>query len=122
MVMTKAPTCESCQGTGEMPTDYGCVDCPDCGGAGTLPSRSVLTEWRARDLERASSRGLAAESQDVRWLIAELRHARAALVEVVALAHDVEDDDAIAGKIRFVANRALGFHDLGPGVDPRSPR
>src|SRR5690606_30307256 len=37
-----ASRCAGCLGSGETPTDYGMVDCPDCGGAGFLPSRNVL--------------------------------------------------------------------------------
>jgi len=90
------------------------VDCPDCGGAGFLPSRNVLVEWRARDIERALSRGRTAENEDVRWLLAELRAARRALTEIIALAHDAHDPDQIALKIRFAANSALGMYDVVP--------
>lgn len=114
--MAELPKCSSCSGSGEVPTDYGSLDCPDCGGAGYLPSRSVLVDWRSRDLEGALSRGSAPEASDVRWMLAEMRQARAALTEIVALAHDVSDDrtdSAIAQRIRFVANRALGLWDVG---------
>ena len=104
-------TCRSCQGTGETPTDYGVVDCPDCGGGGVLPTRAVLIDWRARDIERALSVGQAADAADVKWLLAELRAARTALTEIVALAHDASDPDLIAQKIRFTGNGALGLYD-----------
>jgi len=103
------PSCTSCGGTGEIPTDFGPTDCPDCGGAGFLPRKSVLVDWRSRDIERAVSAGIRPAAVDIRWLLAELRSARSALSEVVALAHDVNDDDAIAMKIRVVASRALGL-------------
>ncbi len=109
--------CASCFGTGEAPSDYGIVDCPDCGGAGYLPTKNVLVEWRARDIERAVERGASAEAADVRWLLTELRNARAALTEIIALAHDAQDPDAIALRIRFAANRALGFYDVTPAAD-----
>jgi len=102
--------CLSCHGSGEYPTDFGLVDCPDCGGSGTLPSRKVLVEWRASDIERAYAGSREAVSSDVRWLLTELRTARNALNEIVALAHDVTDENAIALRIRFVANRALGLY------------
>ena len=105
-----AEPCDSCAQTGEFPTDYGPVDCPDCGGSGFLPPRSVLVEWRARDIERCLGRGVHPEAGDVRWLLNELREARTALTEVVALAHDARDPDDIAVKIRFAANRALGLY------------
>jgi len=109
--------CSSCFGTGEAPSDYGIVDCPDCGGAGYLPTKNVLVEWRARDVERAVERGQSAEPADVRWLLAELRNARAALTEIIALAHDAQDPDAISLRIRFAANRALGVYEVAPAPD-----
>ena len=115
--MAELPQCSSCSGSGEVPTDYGSVDCPDCGGAGFLPSRSVLVDWRSRDLERALSRGSASEISDVRWVLAEMRQARAALTEIIALAHDIRDEDAIAQRIRFVANRALGLYEIAANKD-----
>ncbi len=108
------PTCSSCQGSGEAPTDYGLADCPDCGGSGVLPSRGTLVEWRARDIERSLQIGRSIAPEHVRWLLAELRAARAALTEIIALAHDSDDGDAIGLKIRFTANRALGLYDVTP--------
>lgn len=101
--------CMSCHGTGEYATESGILDCPDCGGSGTLPSRKVLTEWRMSDIERKYSRSDAV-SIDVQWLIAELRNAHNALNQIIALAHDVSDEDSIAFRIRSVANRALGLY------------
>src|SRR5687768_8594169 len=109
--MANLPSCESCMSSGEMATDFGLVDCPDCGGAGFLPSRSVLVDWRSRDVERALSAGRTLEAKDVQWLLAELRLARAALTEIGALAHDVEDAEAIAVRIRFTANCARGLYE-----------
>jgi hypothetical protein len=103
--------CKTCHGSGETPTDYAVLDCPDCGGSGALPSRNVLVDWRARDIERALSAGCSPQASDVRWLLAELRLARGALTDVVALAHDARDPDAIAMRIRFAANRALGLYE-----------
>lgn len=97
--------------SGEIPTDFGPVDCPDCGGAGFLPSRAVLVDWRARDVERALTAGAAVEPNDVRWLLAELRLARSALTEIIALAHDVDDSESLGLRIRFTANRALGLYE-----------
>ncbi len=67
-------------------------------------------EWRASDIERAYAGSREAVSSDVRWLLTELRTARNALNEIIALAHDVTDENAIALRIRFVANRALGLY------------
>lgn len=108
--------CATCVGSGEAPTDYGIVDCPDCGGAGTLPPRSTRIEWRARDIERAVQAGRNVEAAHVAWLLAELRQARSALTEIIALAHDSADEDAIGLKIRFTANRALGLYDARPSA------
>ena len=113
----QASRCGSCFGTGEAPSDYGIRDCPDCGGAGHLPTKNVLIDWRARDIERAVERGASAEPADVRWLLAELRSARRALTEIIALAHDAQDPDAIALRIRFAANRALGVYEVEPEPD-----
>ena len=85
------------------------MDCPDCGGAGYLPNKSSLVEWRVRDIERAVGSGLRPVPVDIRWLLAELRAARKALTEVVALAHDASDPDGITMKIRITAARALGL-------------
>jgi hypothetical protein len=70
----------------------------------------VLVDWRARDIEQALARGHSAGASDVLFLLAELHNARAALTEIIALAHDAQDPDAIAQRIRFVANRALGLY------------
>jgi hypothetical protein len=119
--VTDSSRCSSCFGTGEAPSDYGIVDCPDCGGAGYLPTKTVLVEWRARDIERAVERGRHAEPGDVRWLLAELRNAREALTEIIALAHDAQDPDAIALRIRFAANRALGTYEVAPAEAAPAP-
>jgi hypothetical protein len=108
--MSQPQNCEGCLGSGEQPTDFGPVDCPECGGSGILPSRNVLVDWRSRDIERAVGEGKSASTEDVSWLLAELRSARAALTEIIALAHDAEDRDGIGVRIRFAANRALGLY------------
>ncbi len=104
--------CETCHGSGEYPTESGPIDCPDCGGFGTLPAKKVVVESRASDIERAYAGARNTVASDVRWLLAELRSARSALNEIIALAHDVSDEDAIALKIRFIANRALGLYAI----------
>jgi hypothetical protein len=107
--------CGTCQGSGEFPTESGTVDCPDCGGEGQLPSKSVLTEWRLRDLELAAENG-PIETRDVRWLLAEIRNARIALTEVITLAEDVSDESGLRTRLRYAANRAL---ELYPVSDTR---
>jgi hypothetical protein len=117
--MSQMPSCQTCLGSGESATDFGAVDCADCGGAGFLPSRNVLVDWRARDIEQALARGRSAEAPDVHFLLSELRSARKALTEIVALAHDAQDPDLIAQRIRFAANRALGLYVASAPDDPR---
>jgi hypothetical protein len=75
----------------------------------------VLVEWRSSDIERRYSRSQDEVSTDVHWLLSELRTARSALNEIIALAHDVSDEDSIAFRIRSIANRALGLY---PGARP----
>ncbi len=116
--MSTVPACSSCFASGEVPTDYGAVDCPDCGGAGFLPSRHVLVDWRVRDFEQAVSRGDGLGPSDLKWMLTELRQARAALMEIIALAHDIDDGDAIAQRIRFVANKALGLYEVSAAERP----
>lgn len=119
--MMDIPKCTTCGASGEIPTDFGPADCPDCGGAGTLPSKSTLVEWRARDIERALATTPGATASDLTWLISELRAARGALNEVIALAHDIEDENEIGRRIRFIANRALGTYTIVPEREPNPP-
>ncbi len=107
-------TCATCLGSGEAPTEFGIADCPDCGGGGVLPSPSVQVDWRARDIERALQCGASVEPEHVKWLIAELRRARVALTEIIALAHDASEQDQFALRVRFSANRALGLYEMKP--------
>jgi len=107
---SEASTCQSCYGQGEVPTDYGPIACPDCGGIGDLPPRDVLVEWRLRAIEKVhGERGESA--QDVRWLAFELRRARATLLQVLALSQDIGDSDPLVKRIRFLANEALGIYE-----------
>ena len=100
--------CNSCSGSGEIGTEAGPLDCPDCGGSGSLPHPSVLVEWRMRDIERARAAERSAAASDIRWLIAELRRARTALTELVSLAEDAGDSET-ARRMRTTAARALGL-------------
>jgi hypothetical protein len=110
--MPHSEACANCLSSGEVPTDFGPVDCPDCGGAGFLPARGGVFNWLGRPLAGASAAGRSPDAQDVQWLLSELRGARAALTEIIALAHDVSDPDAISMRIRFAANRALGLYTV----------
>jgi hypothetical protein len=102
--------CGSCYGQGEVPTDAGPAACPDCGGTGVLPPQDVLVEWRLRAIEKAHGDQRTESAQDVRWLAFELRRSRAALLQVLALSHDLGDDEPLATRIRFLANDALGVY------------
>lgn len=103
--------CQSCLGTGEVGTEVGPVDCPDCGGAGALPHPAVMVEWRVRDIERRYASRDESMTQDMRWLIAELRRARTALTEIAALAEDVGDGE-LGPRLLFIANRALELYPV----------
>lgn len=100
--------CEGCMGTGEYASDFGVVDCPDCGGAGYVPSRKRVIERRLRELERANDGGLKIKSADVKWLLAELKRSRDALQKVAALAHDAAQDPQIGTQIEVLVDAALG--------------
>ena len=105
--------CNSCNGTGEVGTEAGVVDCPDCGGSGILPDPNVLVEWRVRDIEKARASGLDSAASDIRWLIAELRRARTALTDIAALAEDGSGADVVQ-RVRVTAGRALALFELTP--------
>ena len=105
--------CNSCSGSGEVGTEAGPVDCPDCGGSGALPHPSVLVEWRIRDIERARGGGSDEAATDIRWLIAELRRARTALTEIASLAEDAGDSET-ARRLRVTAGQALELFEVQP--------
>ena len=103
--------CGSCYGEGHVPTDEGLVTCPECGGAGVLPSDGVIVDWRAGEIERLHATGSDQAAQDTRWLIFQLRRARNALTKIFALSQEVADV-AAAEEMRFIANEALGLYPI----------
>ncbi len=103
--------CKSCHGTGEVGSDNGMARCPDCGGSGFLPSPHVLVEWRARDIERAHAGASDSTGGDIRWLLAELRRAREALMEISALSQEL-DEGPLSARSRFSANGALRLYEV----------
>jgi hypothetical protein len=105
--------CESCYGEGSLPTDQGPMACPDCGGSGVLPRPDTHVEWRLREAERTFGVGSEESAQAVRWLAFELRRARAALMEVLALSGELPDSAELV-RLRFSANRALSLYDEVP--------
>jgi hypothetical protein len=104
--------CQSCIGSGEVGTEGGPGRCPDCGGVGFLPSPHVLVEWRARDIELGNGTGAHSAARDIRWLLAELRRSRNALMEIHSLANELDDEAGISTRIRFAANQALRLYDV----------
>jgi hypothetical protein len=76
-----------------------------------LPRASTLIEWRSRDIEKAYTNSQEPAANDVRWLAAELRRARAALTEIVSLSQEL-DDGPLPSRLRFVANEVLGLYDV----------
>lgn len=109
--------CNSCHGTGETASEFGMASCPDCGGAGYLPSPHVRVEWRARDIELAHASGTTAVARDVRFLLAELRRARDALTEVASLANEL-DENAIVSRLKFTVTRALRLYEVVENAKP----
>ena len=113
---TVGQQCGNCYGEGQVSTDAGPVTCPDCGGAGVLPSSDVLVEWRAVEIERLHGTGPEQIAQDVRWLIFELRRARSALTKVLALATELGDEPPVQ-QLRFIANEAIGLYPVAADTD-----
>ena len=100
--------CATCYGEGEVASEYGPQSCADCGGLGSLPSATVLTERRLRELERIHDAGEVGE--DVRWLIAEVRRSQHAMIQILAASQDAPQEDPICKKIRFLSNQVLGVY------------
>ena len=113
MSSLEGDACGNCYGQGHVPTDEGSVTCPDCGGAGTLPSRHVSVDWRAREIERLHTARNDQPAQDVRWLVFELRRARSALTSLLALTEELPDGVATQ-QMRFTINKALRLYRVNP--------
>lgn len=109
--------CESCYGQGSLPSDQGPMACPDCGGSGVLPRPDTHVEWRLREIERTFGVGSEEPAQAVRWLAFELRRAREALMEVLALSGEIPDSAELV-RLRFSANRALHLYDEVSATTP----
>jgi hypothetical protein len=107
---SKANNCLTCYGQGEVVSDYGAACCPDCGGAGTLPPQNVLADWRISAIEKLYNGEQSQAAQDVGWLAFELRRTRHSLMQILALAQDAAQDSAVAQRIQFLANDALGVY------------
>ncbi len=106
--------CITCFGTGEVGGEGGLEDCGDCHGTGQLGSAASVVEERLRRIEAATGRIDGELQEDLRWLIFEARKGRSALVQILAAAQDLDDNDALAKQIRFAANEALGLYTTTP--------
>jgi hypothetical protein len=95
--------------------------CPDCFGEGKALGRSTKLEWRLRAMEKAYQTAEAETKSDVLWLIGEIRHAREALVRVLARCADGSGGDGGDGVVgvdqtavkdaMYIANEALGLYE-----------
>ena len=91
--------------------------CPDCGGAGRLPHRDTLIEWRLREIEHVLVKRGGEAAKDIEWLAFELRRAREALTELLALTDEIADSEARV-RMRFVASQTLGLYELSSVSEP----
>jgi hypothetical protein len=104
--------CASCYGEGVISGIAGPQPCPDCGGVGALPSSNTLAERRLRDLETEYARRGGQIESDMRWLVDEVRRGRHALIQILAAAQDADSEDALASRVRFLANAAIGLYPV----------
>jgi hypothetical protein len=102
--------CATCYGEGTVGGQHGPEPCADCHGLGSLPSATVLTERRLRELERTYERRGDAAERDVKWLASEVRRTHHALMQILAASQDAEEGDELAAQIRGLANSVLGLY------------
>ena len=115
MTMSSAvEKCVTCYGEGTVGSDRGPARCPDCSGLGTLPSQTVLTERRLRELERICTHPGVDLSRDVEWLVTEVRRSQHALLQILAASQDADPDDTRAAQIRGLANDVLCVYAPSP--------
>ncbi|HEX3771537.1 MAG TPA: hypothetical protein VHV30_11755 [Polyangiaceae bacterium] len=104
--------CLTCYGTGEAATDGGAPErCPDCFGEGKALGRSTKLEWRLRSIERAYAGAESETRGDVTWLVSEVRHAREALLRILARCQEETDSSGAAKDAVYIANEALGLYE-----------
>jgi hypothetical protein len=108
MSTAAAETCATCYGSGEIITDQGPFVCRDCMGHGKLAGRLELYEWRLREIARGNRDGT--HEEDLRWMAAELRRSRDALLQIFARCQDAAESDTLAAEIRHLANGCLGLY------------
>ena len=103
--------CATCFGEGTIGSEHGPVPCVDCCGLGRLPPSFHLRERRLRELEQNYT-GRPEIAHDVRFLVHEVRTAQHALLQIMAAAMDASAGDALAARIRFLSNQALGLYPV----------
>lgn len=101
--------CATCYGEGCVSSERGPKDCPDCLGMGMLPSATVLTERRLRELEKSYSERGGEEGRDVGWLVGEVRRAHHVLLQILAASQDADEDDT-SKRIKYLANDVLAIY------------
>jgi hypothetical protein len=103
--------CNTCYGTGEVVTEQGAGVCPDCFGDGSPLGRGAKLEWRLRDIERRHGGSGRDDEADVLWMAQELRRCREALVHILALCQDADENNTLASDVKYRANEALDLYD-----------
>jgi hypothetical protein len=103
--------CATCYGTGEIVCEQGPMTCPHCFGDGTPAGKGTKIEWRLREIERGATALEPERQDDLLWLIHELRRHREALVSILSICQDADDGDALARRIKFEANEAVGLYE-----------
>lgn len=77
----------------------------------------LRNEQRVRHIEARSGRLSGEAAQDLKWLVGELRRSREALLSIMTVAQEGEDNDELLKRIRFSANEALGMYPNAPVDD-----
>ncbi len=114
--------CHTCHGQGAVPAEMGPMNCPDCGGSGVLPGRDVLVEWRIAEIERVHSGSSDEVAPHLRWLAFELRRARQTLVKVMTLTEELDADQALVQRMRFLINETLGLYEPAEAEAPAASK
>jgi len=76
-----------------------------------LPHPYTLVEWRLREIEQRHGSQSSETAKAMQWLAFELRRAREALTELLALSDELDESPA-RSRMRFIANRALSLYDV----------
>jgi hypothetical protein len=102
--------CTTCYGEGDIVNELGSQRCPDCRGTGKQLGRAERSEHRLRDIEVALLGGTPPSEADVRWLIFEVREAKKALLGILSITQDADEQDRVALDVKYMANEALGVY------------